>query len=100
MSQTQSNDNTANIQEFTIVIENLADKKIRVNGVAPGPVWTPLVVETFDKAHLEKFGKDTAMKRAGYPQEIAPAYVWLASDESSFMTGQMIHVNGGEIING
>jgi len=79
---------------------NLADKKIRVNGVAPGPVWTPLVVESFDKDHLEKFGKDTAMKRAGYPQEIAPAYVWLASDESSFITGQMIHVNGGEIVNG
>ena len=79
---------------------NLADKKIRVNGVAPGPIWTPLVVYSFDKEHLEKFGKDTAMKRAGYPQEVAPAYVWLASEESSFITGQMIHVNGGEIING
>ena len=80
--------------------QNLAKKKIRVNGVAPGPIWTPLVVHAFDKSHLEKFGKDTSLKRAGYPQEVAPAYVWLASNESSYITGQMIHVNGGEIING
>lgn len=80
--------------------ENLAKKQIRVNGVAPGPIWTPLVVYAFDVAHLNKFGKDTKMKRAGYPQEVAPAYVWLASEESSYMTGQMIHINGGDIING
>lgn len=80
--------------------ENLAKKGIRVNGVAPGPIWTPLVVYSFDKEHLKKFGKDTPLGRAGYPQEVAPAYVWLASEESSFMTGQMIHVNGGDVING
>lgn len=80
--------------------QNLSKKKIRVNGVAPGPIWTPLVVHAFTKSHLEKFGKDTYLKRAGYPQEVAPAYVWLASNESSYITGQMIHVNGGEIING
>ena len=80
--------------------ENLAKKKIRVNGVAPGPVWTPLVVYSFDKEQLEKFGKDTPLGRAGYPYELGPAYVWLASDESSYITGQMIHVNGGDVING
>lgn len=80
--------------------ENLAEKNIRVNGIAPGPIWTPLVIYSFDADHLEKFGKDTTMGRAGYPKEVAPAYVWLASDESSYMTGQMIHINGGDIING
>jgi NAD(P)-dependent dehydrogenase (short-subunit alcohol dehydrogenase family) len=80
--------------------ENLAEKKIRVNGVAPGPIWTPLVIYSFDKEHLEKFGKDTPLGRAGYPCEVAPAYVWLASEESSYMTGQMIHINGGDAING
>ena len=80
--------------------ESLADREIRVNGVAPGPIWTPLVVYSFDVDHLEKFGQDTPMGRAGYPQEVAPAYVWLASEESSYITGQMIHVNGGDIING
>jgi NAD(P)-dependent dehydrogenase (short-subunit alcohol dehydrogenase family) len=80
--------------------ENLAEKKIRVNGVAPGPIWTPLVVYSFDKDKLKKFGKDTPLGRAGYPYEVAPAYVWLASEESSYITGQMIHVNGGDAING
>ena len=80
--------------------QNLAEKKIRVNGVAPGPIWTPLVVYSFNVEHLEKFGKDTPLGRAGYPFEVAPAYVWLASEESSYMTGQMLHVNGGDVING
>ncbi|MCD6063966.1 MAG: NAD(P)-dependent oxidoreductase [Flavipsychrobacter sp.] len=80
--------------------KNLAEKKIRVNGVAPGPVWTPLVVYSFDKEHLEKFGKDTPLGRAGYPNEIAPAYVYLASDDSSYMTGQILHINGGDVVNG
>jgi NAD(P)-dependent dehydrogenase (short-subunit alcohol dehydrogenase family) len=80
--------------------KNLAEKNIRVNGVAPGPVWTPLVVYSFDKDHLEKFGKNTPMGRAGYPSEIAPAYVYLASDDSSYMTGQMLHINGGDVVNG
>jgi NAD(P)-dependent dehydrogenase (short-subunit alcohol dehydrogenase family) len=80
--------------------KNLAEKKIRVNGVAPGPVWTPLVVYSFDKEHLEKFGKDTPLGRAGYPHEIAPAYVYLASEDSSYMTGQILHINGGDVVNG
>ena len=80
--------------------ESLAKKQIRVNGVSPGPVWTPLVIYSFDADHLEKFGEDTLMGRAGYPQEIAPAYVWLASEESSYITGQMIHINGGDSVNG
>ena len=75
---------------------NLAAKKIRVNGVAPGPVWTPLVIYSFDTDHLKKFGKDTPLGRAGYPHEVAPAYVYLASADSSYVTGQIIHVNGGD----
>ena len=78
---------------------NLADKGIRVNGVAPGPVLTPLIQASFGKAHLKKFGKDTALGRAAHPNEIAPSYVFLASAESSYITGQFIHPNGGEIIN-
>jgi NAD(P)-dependent dehydrogenase (short-subunit alcohol dehydrogenase family) len=80
--------------------KNLADKGVRVNGVAPGPIWTPLVVNTFDKAQLKKFGKQTPMGRAGYPYEVAPAFVFLASDDASYITGQIIHVNGGEIVAG
>lgn len=79
---------------------NLAQKKIRVNAVAPGPVWTPLIVSTFDEEKIESFGKETAMQRPGQPSELGPAYVFLASDEASFMTGQVIHVNGGEVVNG
>lgn len=78
---------------------NLAPKKIRVNGVAPGPVWTPLVVAAFDDKALAKFGKDTPLGRAGYAYELAPAYVYLASADSSYVTGQIIHVNGGEVVN-
>ncbi len=79
---------------------NLTDKKIRVNAVAPGPVWTPLIVSTFDEEKIKSFGSETAMKRAGQPSELAPAYVFLASEDSSFITGQVIHVNGGEVVNG
>lgn len=85
------------IVTFTLSLsENLADREIRVNAVAPGPIWTPLVVYSFDTEHLDKFGQDTPMGRAGFPQEVAPAYVWLACEESSYITGQVIHVNGGE----
>jgi NAD(P)-dependent dehydrogenase (short-subunit alcohol dehydrogenase family) len=79
--------------------ENLADKKIRVNGVAPGPIWTPLIPSTFPPEKVEKFGGDVPMKRPGEPAEVAPAYVFLASDDSSYMTGQMLHPNGGEVVN-
>jgi len=79
--------------------KNLASKAIRVNGVAPGPVWTPLVVASFDDKALSEFGKDTPLGRAGYSYELAPAYVYLASADSSFVTGQMLHVNGGDFVN-
>ncbi|SDE00229.1 NAD(P)-dependent dehydrogenase, short-chain alcohol dehydrogenase family [Mucilaginibacter pineti] len=79
---------------------NLTVKGIRVNAVAPGPVWTPLIVATFDEEKIKSFGSETAMKRAGQPSELAPAYVFLASDDASFITGQVIHVNGGEVVNG
>jgi NAD(P)-dependent dehydrogenase (short-subunit alcohol dehydrogenase family) len=79
---------------------NLVDKKIRVNAVAPGPVWTPLIVSTFDEKKIKEFGSETAMKRAGQPSELGPAYVFLASDDASFITGQVIHINGGEVVNG
>src|SRR5690606_35756825 len=80
--------------------KNLARDGIRVNAVAPGPVWTPLITATFDKEHLKKFGKQTPMGRAGYPYELAPAYVFLASEDASYITGQVIHVNGGEVVGG
>jgi NAD(P)-dependent dehydrogenase (short-subunit alcohol dehydrogenase family) len=80
--------------------KNLAAKGIRVNAIAPGPIWTPLVVASFDAAHLAKFGKDTPMGRAGLPREVAPAYVYLACDDSSYMTGQVLHINGGDIVGG
>ena len=80
--------------------KNLAPKGIRVNGVAPGPIWTPLVIESFDKKHLDEFGKKTPMGRAGFAYEVAPAFVFLASDDASYITGQLIHVNGGEVVGG
>ena len=79
---------------------NLADRKIRVNQVAPGPIWTPLIVSTLDKNAVGTFGKDTPLKRPGQPVELAEAYVFLASDASTFITGQTIHINGGTIVNG
>jgi NAD(P)-dependent dehydrogenase (short-subunit alcohol dehydrogenase family) len=79
--------------------ENLASKGIRVNGVAPGPVWTPLIPSTFPPEKVERFGGDVPMQRPGEPGEIAPAFVFLASDDSSYFAGQMLHPNGGEIIN-
>lgn len=78
---------------------NLAEKKIRVNGVAPGPIWTPLIVSTFEEEKIESFGKDVPLGRAGQPSEVAPAYVFLASQDASYITGQIIHVNGGEVVN-
>ena len=80
--------------------KSLAEKGIRVNAVAPGPIWTPLIPATFDGEKLENFGKDVPLGRAGQPAEVAPAYVYLASEDSSYMTGQVLHVNGGEVIGG
>ncbi|GGH73989.1 SDR family oxidoreductase [Pullulanibacillus pueri] len=79
---------------------SLAAQDIRVNAVAPGPIWTPLIPGSFDENKVSSFGSDTPMKRAGQPFELAPGYVYLASDDSRFMTGQTLHINGGEIING
>jgi NAD(P)-dependent dehydrogenase (short-subunit alcohol dehydrogenase family) len=78
---------------------NLASKGIRVNGVAPGPIWTPLIVSGRSPEKVKGFGKDTPMERPGQPAELGPAYVFLACDDSSYITGQVIHVNGGIIIN-
>lgn len=80
--------------------KSLAEKGIRVNAVAPGPIWTPLIPATFDGEKLEKFGKNVPLGRPGQPAEVAPAYVYLASEDSSYMTGQVLHINGGEIIGG
>ena len=78
----------------------LATKGIRVNGVAPGPVWTPLIPASFDEKEVAKFGSNMPMGRAAQPSELGPAYVYLASDESSYMTGQMLHINGGTPVGG
>ncbi len=80
--------------------QNLAEKKIRVNGVAPGPIWTPLIVASFEGEKVATFGTDVPMERAGEPAEVAPSYLFLASEDASYMTGQMLHPNGGEIVNG
>ncbi|MBL7706660.1 MAG: SDR family oxidoreductase [Taibaiella sp.] len=77
---------------------SLADKQIRVNAVAPGPIWTPLIPASFPKKEVAKFGKDTPMKRCGQPNEVAPCFTFLASDAASYITGQVLHPNGGEII--
>jgi NAD(P)-dependent dehydrogenase (short-subunit alcohol dehydrogenase family) len=78
----------------------LVKRGIRVNGVAPGPIWTPLIPATFPADAVEVFGSDVPMGRAGEPAEVAPSYVFLASADSSYFTGQILHPNGGEIING
>jgi len=79
--------------------QHLVERNIRVNAVAPGPIWTPLIVASFEPEKVEKFGKDTPMERAGQPAEVAPAYVFLASEDASYITGQVMHVNGGTVIN-
>ncbi|WP_317131532.1 SDR family oxidoreductase [Pedobacter aquae] len=79
---------------------SLVEKGIRVNGVAPGPIWTPLIPATFDAEKVSKFGSNVPMKRPGQPNEVAYCYVFLASDESSYISGQMMHPNGGEVVNG
>lgn len=79
---------------------NLIGRGIRVNGVAPGPVWTPLIPASFPPEKVEIFGADVPMKRAGQPEEIAPSFVFLASDDGSYFSGQMLHPNGGTVVNG
>lgn len=78
---------------------NLAKKGIRVNGVAPGPIWTPLIPASFSEEKVDEFGENVPLGRPGEPKEVAPSYVFLASEDSSYMTGQFLHPNGGEIIN-
>lgn len=88
------------ITSFTrSLAKQLAEKKIRVNAVAPGPIWTPLIPATFDAEKVSKFGQDTPMKRPGQPSEVAPAYVFLASEDASYFTGQVLHPNGGDVVN-
>ena len=79
---------------------NLSEKKIRVNAVAPGPIWTPLIPSTFSPQKVATFGANTTMGRPGQPVELAKAYVYLASEDSSYVSGQTLHVNGGVIVNG
>lgn len=77
---------------------NVAEKGIRVNAVAPGPIWTPLIPATFDGQKVKQHGADTPMKRRGQPAENAPAYVFLASSDATYITGQTIHVDGGGFV--
>lgn len=79
---------------------NLAQKGIRVNAVAPGPIWTPLIVASFKGKKVAEFGTDVPLGRASEPAEVAPSYLFLASQDASYMTGQVLHPNGGEIVNG
>jgi NAD(P)-dependent dehydrogenase (short-subunit alcohol dehydrogenase family) len=78
----------------------LVERGIRVNAVAPGPIWTPLIPATFPEDAVESFGSQVPMARAGQPEEVAPSFVFLASDDSSYISGQVLHPNGGEVVNG
>jgi NAD(P)-dependent dehydrogenase (short-subunit alcohol dehydrogenase family) len=80
--------------------QNVVEQGIRVNAVAPGPIWTPLIPSTFPAEEVASFGSDVPMKRAGQPEEVANCYVFLASDDSSYITGQTLHPNGGTVVNG
>ena len=80
--------------------QNLAKKGIRVNAVAPGPIWTPLIAGSFKGKKVAEFGSDVPMGRAGQPADVAPAYLFLASEDGAYFTGQVLHPNGGEIVNG
>ena len=89
------------IVSFTRALSNsIAGKGIRVNAVAPGPIWTPLIPATFPADQVAEFGKNVPLGRAGQPSELAPTYVYLASDDSSYVSGQVLHVNGGSVVNG
>lgn len=89
------------VRSFTYALSaNLISKGIRVNGVAPGPIWTPFIPSFLDKESISNFGSDVPMGRAGQPVEVAPSFVFLASDDASYITGQVLHPNGGEIVSG
>lgn len=89
------------IVSFTRALsQQLAQRKIRVNAVAPGPIWTPLIPATFDAEKVASFGQDTPMQRPGQPDEVGTCYIFLASDDSSYITGQVLHPNGGTVVNG
>jgi NAD(P)-dependent dehydrogenase (short-subunit alcohol dehydrogenase family) len=89
------------IVSFTRALSNsLVERGIRVNGVAPGPIWTPLIPATFPEGEVEQFGQDTPMKRPGQPHEVATCYVFLASDDASYISGQFLHPNGGQVVGG
>jgi NAD(P)-dependent dehydrogenase (short-subunit alcohol dehydrogenase family) len=88
------------IVSYTRSLAQMLAPDIRVNAVAPGPIWTPLIPSTFSPERVKSFGKDTPMGRPGQPEELAPAYVFLASEDSSYITGQTIHINGGSIVGG
>jgi len=88
------------IVSFTRALSNaIIDRGIRVNAVAPGPIWTPLIPATFPPEKVKEFGKDTPMKRPGQPDEVAAAVIFLASDDASYISGQTLHVNGGQVVN-
>jgi NAD(P)-dependent dehydrogenase (short-subunit alcohol dehydrogenase family) len=80
--------------------QQLVGSGIRVNAVAPGPIWTPLIPATMPEEKVASFGKDVPMGRPGQPEEVAPCYLFLASDDSSYMAGQVLHPNGGNVVNG
>ena len=87
------------IVAFTRALSNaLVQKGIRVNAVAPGPIWTPLIPATFPEEKVKEFGKQTPMQRPGQPHEVATCYVFLASEDSSYMAGQVLHPNGGQVV--
>ncbi len=88
--------NGAIISFTRALANNLSKKNIRVNGVAPGPIWTPLIPSTFEQEEVDKFGKNVPMERPGQPCEVATAYVFLASEDASYTTGQVLHPNGGK----
>jgi len=89
------------IVSFTRALSQaVVQRGVRVNAVAPGPIWTPLIPASFSAEHVQKFGANTPMGRPGQPDEVAPCYVFLASDDASYITGQVLHPNGGTIVNG
>lgn len=89
------------ILSFTRALsQNLAEESIRVNAVAPGPIWTPLIPASFSEEHVESFGSNTPLGRAGHPSEVAPSFVFLAARDASYITGQTLHPNGGQIVGG